>query len=80
MRYFMKSVAEIIDEVGLSMYEVKSLIQGIPTIPEDDISNTENSSRLLPLIKLTENRFKKLQEEYGILEENVYKQFLLKNP
>lgn len=74
----MKSVAEIIDEVNMSIYEVKSLMQCMHTILEDDISNNKNSPHLLPLIKLTEDRFKKLQQEYGILEENVYNQFLLR--
>lgn len=71
----MKSVAEIIDEVSMSIYEIKSLMQCTRIILEDDISNNENSPHLLPLIKLTEDRFKKLQEEYSILEENVYKIF-----
>ncbi len=73
----MDSIAEIIDKTGLSIYETKNLLESLHTVLECSSLNNQNCSQALLLSKLTKNKFKNIEQSFSVLEDKIYRQFLL---
>ncbi len=67
----MKTTSEIMDEICISICEIKSIMWCARNILNDDTLSNREYSHLAPVIKIAEEKFDKLQDDFSVLENKI---------
>ncbi len=73
----MANLEEMIDDVGMRIFEIHSMNKCMRDMLECYIAGNEDYSHLLPVAKIICKRLEKLTCEYSELESEVYKKCFL---